>query len=112
MPSSRIRYPTLGLAKTSLANRFKPEGPALSDDTTRFDPMPILITANGAPDGKVGIRLERTSGQLPFALLVPPAPSVIEWPKAIATLLVEGAQTWRPDTINTSVVVLENVARG
>src|SRR5678815_80467 len=89
MPSSRMIYPTFGLANTSSVKRCRPDGPALSDDTTRFEPMPMLITAKGAPEGKVVIRLESTSGQLPFELLVAPAPSVIELPKAIATLLVD-----------------------
>ena len=107
-----MRYPTFGLARTSSVKRCTPDGPALSDDTTRFEPIPILITANGAPDGKVVIRLESTSGQLPFALLVAAAPSVIELPKAMATLLVTGAQTCKPDAISTSVVELENVVKG
>src|SRR5690349_19079921 len=43
MPSSRIRYPTFGLVSTSSVNRCTPDGPALSDDTTRFEPIPMLI---------------------------------------------------------------------
>src|SRR5947207_15659515 len=106
MPSSRITYPTFGRASTSSAKRCTPDGPARSEATTLLEPIPILITANGAPDGKVGKRLESTSGQLPLALFVAPAPSVMELPKAMATLLVAGAHTCRPETITTCVVVL------
>src|SRR5580765_7577596 len=112
IPSSRITYLTFGRASTSSAKRCTPDGPARSEATTRLEPMPILITENGAPDGSAGSRLESTSGQFPLALLVAPAPSVIELPKAIATLLVAGAHTCRPETITTSVVVLVKLAKG
>src|SRR5205085_12435697 len=103
---------TFGRASTSLAKRCTPDGPARSEATTRLEPMPILMTEKGAPDGSAGMRLERTSGQFPLALFVAPAPSVIELPKQIATLLVVGAHTCRSQTISTWVVVLFQVARG
>ncbi len=108
-----MTYPTFGRASTSSAKRCTPEGPARSEATSRFEPMPMLITEKGAPDGSVGTRLERMSGQVPFALLVAHAPSVMESPNATATLLVAGAHTCRPETMSTSVVVFPQVvARG
>src|SRR6476660_10147946 len=112
IPSSRIRYLTFGRASTSSAKRCTPDGPARSEDTTLLEPMPILITENGAPEGSAGRRLESMSGQVPLALLAAAAPSVIELPKVTATWLVSGAHTCRPDTIKTCVVVLVKLASG
>ena len=72
----------------------------------------MLMTEKGAPEGRVGIRLERMSGQVPLPLFIAPAPSVIELPKQMATLLDGGAETCTSETISTWVVELFHPATG
>ena len=57
---------TLGRVSTSSSKRCTPEGPAPSDEQSRFDPIPMLMTATGVPSGSVDSRFERSSGKLAF----------------------------------------------